>query len=763
MPSICPPIFPPPKPARPASPRRGDPPVGGLARATAASIGDRFPTPLIMILGPALGGAFLISNPWIGALLWLAIFQDLPHAAFALLGIGIAEAIVRAARVSDGSPVDGSLKANAVLAALAASWLTESVDMPVEIGIVIAAISAATAAVLTAAITRALATTGLPTLVLGYCVTAMMLFATFHHWTETAVLAIHWPLVPDTLSGWIMTFFETLGALVFLPTARVGIVVALAILLWSRAAFVAGVAGWIAGVLVSLALAQIGVVYYWMPAAYNFFLAGMGLGAIFFLPGPASLLIATLGGASAAIIAVALQHLFPDSSFGYLPIASLLTIWVGIYALAQASEQTLFQRNHAIEMPPEEAWWRAAYWLQRLGPPGPFLVVPLDGRAQVSQGWDGEFSHVGPWRNALDFQRPAPTAHTTSEEPTTIWNADVSAPAAGFVERIESRVPDNPLGVANYADNWGNYVIIRLDQGGWATLAHLRQGSVAVSLGMRVEIGTRIGAVGNSGRSPMPHLHMQVQGAAYLGAPTVPFRLANYLSATDPGEAPRHWNAAGIPSHGAIVSHAVPEPGVQALLASFTPGCAVWAIESKGRLPSVFSRARFASTVRAGIFLTEAGRHVLRVGRGGALIAGLDPDAWRVLDLQVGASPLQQMLALAVPSIPYAARPGLTWAEPAPIVPFRAARWLGLSFAPYLREPFAHVRCQCVTAPGAQSEALVVETLLETPCTWLPSKLVCEFERLRGPVRLEAIFDNGSLVYSLLSFEPGLPFEPADR
>jgi len=40
----------------------------------------------------------------------------------------------------------------------------------------------------------------------------------------------------------------------------------------------------------------------------------------------------------------------------------------------------------------------------------------------------------------------------------------------------------------------------------------------------------------------------------------------------------------------------------------------------------------------------------------------------------------------------------------------------------------------------------------------LPFKLTCEFAILRGPVRIEAAFEGGSLTYSQLSFEPGLPF-----
>jgi hypothetical protein len=137
----------------------------------------------------------------------------------------------------------------------------------------------------------------------------------------------------------------------------------------------------------------------------------------------------------------------------------------------------------------------------------------------------------------------------------------------------------------------------------------------------------------------------------------------------------------------------------------------------------------------------------------------MDPDAWRILELQAGAPPILLLLALAVPSVPYAAKTGLHWEETAPIMPIIGlTHWLGLTLAPYIEDPFAKVRCECVSAPDEQNSPLVIETHLETAWQWLPTKLTCQFERLRGPVRLEANFRSGTLIYNQMSFEPGLPF-----
>jgi len=718
---------------------------------------QKFPTPLVSILGPALGGAFLIADPWIGTILWLAVFQDVNHAAFALLGIALAEMIARSCRITDASPVDGSIKANAVLSAIAAAWLTHSF-VPVEVQIAIAATCAVMAAMMTAAIIKALTPRALPTMTFGYCIIATMLFAIFPDWTYQASAAMTWGPVPVDLLGWVRHFFSSLGSLLFKPTPEVGVILVFAIMLWSRSALLAGIIGWIAGVATATGLVKLGVVYYWMPTAYNFFLAGMGLGAAFLLPGRASLVIAAIGGCGAAVIAVALQHLSPYAAYGYLPVSSILIVWIGIYALQQASEQKLFRRNRITNLPPEEVWWSDAYWARRSGHGEPFLTVPVEGPVQITQGDDGQLSHVGPWRHALDLQFLPGGVSDGTVEGTSIWGAAVTAPAAGRIEHLENAVPDNPLGICNYANNWGNYVTIRLEQGGWAMLAHLQQHSIAVPSGMRVDIGTYIGKVGNSGRSPVPHLHVQVQGTSQLGSPTIPFRLANYLSSNDPERPLSRWNSASLPEQGTIIAPARIDPRIRALLGSLSPGTVIWTTESTGRIPRKHWRTRSAATLRTTVLLDEAGQHIYRAGTG-ALTASLGADAWRIIEVKGAATPLLTLLALAIPSIPYAATPRMTWAEPAPIVPHPVARWLGLSLSPYLKEPFAYMRSQCVSVPNDEKEALTIETYLETSSAWLPSKLICVFERLRGPIRLEAVFDHGTLTYTQLSFEPGLPFE----
>ncbi len=707
----------------------------------------RFSTPLVSILGPALGGAFLIPHPWIGALLWLGLFENLRFAAFALFGTVLAESILRLFQIRDHSAAEGNLKANALLSAVAAAWLTEHSGLAVEAQILVVACTVAATTILATATLRPLLKAGLPPLVVAYCMVSVFLFAIFPHWTLSAMATMQWWPVPETAQQWLITYFRTLGALLFSPTLGIGIIIALAILLWSRLAFLAGTVGWIAGIFTAVQLNQLGVVFYWMPAAYNFFLAGAALGAIFLIPSRISLPLAALGGAATALLAAGFQHLSPYTAIGYLPLASALTIWVALSAVG-VTENFLVRRNRTMHLPPETAWQRLDYWSRRSGT-GPFLIVPLCGQSRITQGEDGLLSHVGPWRHALDFQP------VSAFEPGT-YDGMVMAPASGYIERIHDGVSDNPTGICNYADNWGNFVMIRLDQGGWALLAHLQQGSILVGPGARVEVGAFIARVGNSGRSPIPHVHLQCQPTADPSEPTMPFQLANFLSAPDISQPFQHWHSAAMPSQGSLVSPAPANPAVQLLLASAAPGIAVWSIEVEGTVPNILGHQ--GDTERVTVTLDAAGQHLLRGDRGGMMTVQLSPDAWRVGEVQRNCSALLWLLALAVPSIPYAATPGMKWDDLAPLLASRLRGSLPLFFAPYRSKPFVRVRCHCTAAPDGEGHGLAIVSETSGSLPWLPTRLQCRLDRLCGPVSLQADFPHGRITYTLVSFEPGLPF-----
>jgi hypothetical protein len=100
-------------------------------------------------------------------------------------------------------------------------------------------------------------------------------------------------------------------------------------------------------------------------------------------------------------------------------------------------------------------------------------------------------------------------------------SAEIVAAAAGVVVTAEDGHYDRCHGSAATLDVTcdgnemrPNYVRLR-HANGWTSLYyHLKKGSVAVVEGQRVACGERLGLVGSSGVSTLPHLHFQVEDPA---------------------------------------------------------------------------------------------------------------------------------------------------------------------------------------------------------------------------------------------------------
>jgi len=95
---------------------------------------------------------------------------------------------------------------------------------------------------------------------------------------------------------------------------------------------------------------------------------------------------------------------------------------------------------------------------------------------------------------------------------------------------VVGHIEDNPIGQVNPQNNWGNVIIIWHYGNYYSALCHLKKGTVKVNEGEIVRRGQIIAMVGNSGRSPVPHLHFQAQISAEIGAPTVQCELMHYVS-----------------------------------------------------------------------------------------------------------------------------------------------------------------------------------------------------------------------------------------
>lgn len=78
---------------------------------------------------------------------------------------------------------------------------------------------------------------------------------------------------------------------------------------------------------------------------------------------------------------------------------------------------------------------------------------------------------------------------------------------------------------SQYLPAWGNYVVVSQPDGLKAIYAHLSERSVSV--GETVGKGTKVGLMGNTGRSTGAHLHLEIQRDYY--DPSSAENIADYL------------------------------------------------------------------------------------------------------------------------------------------------------------------------------------------------------------------------------------------
>lgn len=87
----------------------------------------------------------------------------------------------------------------------------------------------------------------------------------------------------------------------------------------------------------------------------------------------------------------------------------------------------------------------------------------------------------------------------------------IISPAEGTVVEAVDGVRDNEPGVTNPSVPSGNYVLIKHASEEFSKLTHLKNGTLTVNAGDKVQTGEKVGECGNSGGTSQPHLHFQLQ------------------------------------------------------------------------------------------------------------------------------------------------------------------------------------------------------------------------------------------------------------
>ncbi|MBV9748490.1 MAG: M23 family metallopeptidase [Acetobacteraceae bacterium] len=150
-------------------------------------------------------------------------------------------------------------------------------------------------------------------------------------------------------------------------------------------------------------------------------------------------------------------------------------------------------------------------------------VPPVNGLLQAGQQFAIDYIQIGPDNTCCH----GPVAAVTS------WygyGTPVLAAAPGVVVEVTNGMPDQePVGTITPlppARITGNSIIEYIGAGQYALYAHLKPGTIPVSIrqGARLRTGDLIGRVGNSGNSGAPHLHFQLMdNSSFADATGLPF------------------------------------------------------------------------------------------------------------------------------------------------------------------------------------------------------------------------------------------------
>ncbi len=342
------------------------------------------------------------------------------------------------------------------------------------------------------------------------------------------------------VSPFIFIFFKTLAGTFFQTSILGGVLIALGLLYFSRIAFSLSIIGFaLAYFFYSLFGADVTDLNYNLVGS-NFIFLAIAIGSFFLIPNIQSYLTVVILVPILILVSISLSKILTvfqlkgySISFSIVCTAFLFSLnqrWLYKYLTVVAvqyfsAEKTIYKYLNSIQRFKNEHLYK--------------LILPFAGEWFVSQGHDGKITHLGDWSKALDFVI-VDSKNNTYREPTNLregffkenfycYNKEIYAPFDGYVYDIIKTVEDNDVGDIDTEHNWGNTVILNHLNGLFSQISHIKKDSFGVFVGQYITKGTYIATCGNSGRSPEPHIHFQLQTMPTVGAKTLAYPIAYFI------------------------------------------------------------------------------------------------------------------------------------------------------------------------------------------------------------------------------------------
>lgn len=339
--------------------------------------------------------------------------------------------------------------------------------------------------------------------------------------------------IPNIITG----YFKSIAAIVFQSHWIAGLLISVGLLIASRISFTLSIIGYLVGYLYFIVVGENVQNLQYGYIGFNFILFAIATGGFYFVP-KRNIQIAVI--ILTPVLGLLITGLSGFLNIFGLPVFALpfmlMTILI-IYALNFTNKQNIFPKVVYQTYSPEKNLYNYNNYFERFGSSIQFMKIglPFFGKWKIWQGHNGQHTHKGDWSNAWDFVIVDGKNNTYKDKGLLLndyycFNTPVIAPANGTVVDINDGIEDNEPGNINTIHNWGNSIVIQHDSFLYSQLSHLKLGSFKVKIGDYVTKGEILANLGNSGRSPQPHLHFQLQATPYVGSKTIKYPLSYYIN-----------------------------------------------------------------------------------------------------------------------------------------------------------------------------------------------------------------------------------------
>ncbi len=370
-------------------------------------------------------------------------------------------------------------------------------------------------------------------------------------------------------------YFKSLSAILFQYHLFAGLLLAAGLLIYSRISFLMSIIGFMSAyyfyMIIGANISELSYSY----IGFNYILMSIAIGGYFIVPSRNTVLWVVMLTPVVAITLSSTSALFANFGISVysLPFNAVVLLFLYTLKLRETNLDKIVPVVNQLHSPELNAYASFNY-KRRFGSLPVFsMKLPFWGKWKITQAHRGDITHKDLWKFAWDFEvcdNQGKTFRNTGDfiEDYYCYNKPVLAPADGRVVAVENNVPENKVGEVNISRNWGNSVVIEHGPYFYSQLSHLKFESIKVTQGQYVKQGEILGVVGNSGRSPVPHLHMQFQAGPEIGSPTIDYPFSSLITDSDKGPV---FEAVNRPEKNQIVSNIDIDEAV-ANAFSFVPG-----------------------------------------------------------------------------------------------------------------------------------------------------------------------------------------------